>query len=91
MIYFTITSSTPHPPSRHSSVLVKLCSQLPQARDAGQVTLNTAGKWWSQLTSYLHDCHHCHGIILFYLCINVQVTAEVADGSKVFRLLGSYG
>ena len=30
----------------HSSVLVQLCSQLPQTRDAGQVTFNTTGESW---------------------------------------------
>ena len=37
------------------------------------------------LTHYTHTCAHTHTHTLY------QVTAEVADGSKVFHLLGSYG
>ena len=81
----------------HCSVPHKLCPEFPQAWHARQITCHSTGRflcqgikmllsWKTHAHAYTHKpCRYAHTIHA------TQVTAEVADGSKVFHLLGSHG
>lgn len=66
------------------SVSVKLCFELPQAWNAGEIPGYTTGEYRVWCRSHCA----CKSVLSSFL---FQVTAEVADGSKVFHLLGSHG